>query len=510
MSDWTDGYVAEIDYTHGFYRELTPAHLRFCLLSRGLRAPEEDAGVSYCELGFGQGVTLNIVAATHPLASVWGTDFNPSHAAAARQLSLDGGTANTAFGDDSFEEFLAREDLPTFDFIVLHGIYSWISAENRAVIGRFLRRRLKVGGVVYISYNTLPGWAAIMPLRALMIDHAKAERAGMTERVDKALAFARTLAEGKAGYFTANPAVAPRLEKMATMSRNYLAHEYFNRDWTPLYHADVVRELTAAKLSFAASAHVTDLIDVVALSAPGREMLAAVNDPLFRETLRDYIVNQQFRRDIFTRGALRLTPLEQIEGLRAQRLALIVPRATIPEKATFPIGTTDLKPEIYGPFFDRLDKGPITLADLAAAEPALAPLPLATLHQAALVAISQGWVAPCPEAAGEGARRKATKRFNAAVLERARRSADLTVLASPVLGGGLGVDRIQQLFLLARAEKHPDPASFVWGILSSQGQRLVKEGKPLEDVDQNMAELRLRAQTFTDSFLPLYDRLGIV
>ena len=64
--------------------------------------------------------------------------------------------------DQAFAEFCARPDLPDFDFIGLHGIWSWISDENRAVIVDFIRRKLKVGGVLYISYNTQPGWAAIV------------------------------------------------------------------------------------------------------------------------------------------------------------------------------------------------------------------------------------------------------------------------------------------------------------------------------------------------------------
>jgi SAM-dependent methyltransferase len=64
--------------------------------------------------------------------------------------------------DESFAEFASR-DLPEFDYIGLHGIWSWISDENRAVIVDFIRRKLKVGGVLYISYNTLPGWAPLPP-----------------------------------------------------------------------------------------------------------------------------------------------------------------------------------------------------------------------------------------------------------------------------------------------------------------------------------------------------------
>ena len=60
MTYFTHGYIAEIDYTYGFYRELSPALLNYALLLRGYEPPSLDAGFRYCELGFGQGVVVVI------------------------------------------------------------------------------------------------------------------------------------------------------------------------------------------------------------------------------------------------------------------------------------------------------------------------------------------------------------------------------------------------------------------------------------------------------------------
>jgi hypothetical protein len=57
--------------------------------------------------------------------------------------------------DDAFVDFVNRPDLPDFDYIGVHGICSWISRDNRQVLVDFVRRKFKVGGVMYISYNTL-------------------------------------------------------------------------------------------------------------------------------------------------------------------------------------------------------------------------------------------------------------------------------------------------------------------------------------------------------------------
>ena len=211
---WSEGYVADVGYTYGYFRELAPSLMGLCLLAKGVEPPRRGK-LKYLELGFGQGVTLNIHAAANE-GEFWGTDFNPAHASGARELARASGADLHVF-DASFAELAARDDLPEFDIIALHGIWSWISAENRRVIVDIARRKLAAGGILYISYNTTPGWAPAMPLRHLMILHkdlATNESLGLLPRIDSALNFASRLEESKAGYFRANPALSERLKKL--------------------------------------------------------------------------------------------------------------------------------------------------------------------------------------------------------------------------------------------------------------------------------------------------------
>lgn len=506
MNAWTDGYVAEIDYTHGFYRELTPSFLAFCMLLAGVRPPSLSAPFAYCELGFGQGFSTNLIASATVDGDYWATDFNPSHAVGARRLAEAAGSSNVQFFDHSFAEFLDLET-PAFDFITLHGIYSWISPENRATIVDILHRKLKPGGVVYISYNCLPGWSAAMPMRQLMIEHAAGSTEAMTVRIDKAIEFAKQLGELKAGYFSNNPTVAPKLDRLQGMSRNYLAHEYFNRDWKPQYFAEVARELADAKLTFAASANPADHVDVINLTADAQKILSGIGDVMFRETVRDYFLNQQFRKDIFVKGAVRLVAQEQAELLMATRFALTVPRSAVPLTARFAVGDVTLQSETYGPILDILAAGPATLGALMA-DGSIGPLGFARVLQALTVLVAMGQVAPALPMEGDSARAASTAAFNRAVMERARFSGDLSSLASPVTGGGIGVPRFEQLFLLA-AERRVDPAEFAWQTLSAQGQRLVKEGKTLETAEDNLSELQTRAAAFSNHSRPLLEQLGI-
>ena len=129
MSDWTAGYVSELGYTYGYYEELNTKRVELCLLNKGLASPKITRAL---ELGFGQGISVNIHAAASDVEWM-GTDFNPSQANFASRVASEA-TTSCKLLDCSFEELLSSEDLSEFDYIGLHGIWSWVSDHNREII----------------------------------------------------------------------------------------------------------------------------------------------------------------------------------------------------------------------------------------------------------------------------------------------------------------------------------------------------------------------------------------
>lgn len=505
---WTDGYIAEITYTHGFYRELTPAMLRVAALARNQDAPDVASPLTYCELGCGQGFSTNLLAAANPHIRFYATDFNPTQVSGARDLAAAAGIGNVQFFDDSFEEFAQRDDLPSFDFICLHGIYSWISAANRAHIVEFIRRRLKIGGLVYISYNTLPGWASFMPIRRLLVDQASESGGPIVSRIDAALAFTDSLLQVNGRYTASQPGLKERVERLKTQPRAYLAHEYFNKDWTPFYFADVVAELEVAKLNWAASANLLDTQDVLSFSPEQQKFLGTIADPVRRESMRDYLISQQFRRDIFIKGPRTLAGVQQISRWREMRLALTTPAENVSLKVNLTGREVMLQETSYNPVLDILKKGPITVQDLLQ-YPTIASMNLSRLLQSVVILMGLGHVQPCLPAETDEQRRDATRRFNRAVAERARHSGDLNYLASPVTGGGITVDRIHQLFLLGHWDQAPNLPAFAWDALAAANQRLLKDGAALQTAEENLAELASRHERFLSRDFPIYRGLGI-
>jgi SAM-dependent methyltransferase len=514
LTHWTSGYVEGLDYTHGFYRGLTPTIMALAALSRGRKFGPDLGKLTYCELGCGQGFSANLLAAANPGMEIHANDFNPAHVVGARNLAAEAGLKNAHFYEHDFAALADEPALPVegFDIIALHGIYSWVSAEARGQVVEFIRKKLKPGGFVYISYNTLPGWAPVMPLRRMLVDHVNRTTGPIAPRIDDALKFAEGLMKAKAGYFLQNPNMASRLTSMMSMSRNYLAHEYFNRDWTPFHFEDVAGELSAAKLNHVGSINLLDHIDEVTLTDTQIALLHAETDPLRQEALRDVIVNEQFRSDIFAKGALPHSFRSAAGVWLGTRFALSMPREQVSMTAKGRRGNTELYEHIYKPILDAFANGPQTVRQLLGQPSVGSVVSWEQLTRALTVLVGTQCLQPCLPEKGEDERLVACQAFNRAVCRRAEESDDLQFLASPVTGGGVEFDRFEQLFLLAISEGQKDPASwpaFAWSILAPQGYRLLKDGKAIEGAEGNVAELTVRAERFSTSKLSVCASLKI-
>jgi len=510
MSDWTAGYVADIGYTYGYYAELHPLRARLALLNSALALP--NAGTA-CELGFGQGMSANIHAAASNV-QWWGTDFNPAQAGFAQELAQASGAGAQLF-DQSFEEFCNRSDLPDFDYIGLHGIWSWISDDNRRIIVDFIRRKLKVGGVVYASYNTMPGWAQMVPMRHLLTRHADmlgASGEGIVRRIDGALDFAVEMLRLDPLFARSHPQVLQRIEKMKEQNRHYLAHEYFNRDWHPMHFLEMADWLEPAKLGYACSAHYLDHVDAINLSNEQQAFLKSVPDSMLREAVRDFMSNSQFRRDYWVKGARTTSPVDRIEALRAMKVVLLVPRADVVLKVAGHRGEANLNADVYAPLLDALsDHKRMTIGELEKVAQKH-NLNLPQLMQSLMVLVGKGDVAAVQDDKLIAHAKPQCDRLNRHLINRSRGTADINYLASPVTGGGVTVSRFQQLFMLAMQQGQKTPqewAASAWQLLKAQGQRLLREGKPLDKEEENLAELQREAEKFQQR-LPILRALQVI
>jgi hypothetical protein len=510
MSDWTSGYIADIGYTFGYYAELQPLRMKLPFAASGLASPDVK---NACELGYGQGLSTNIHAAASG-TQWWGTDFNPAQAGFAQELARASGAPAHLF-DQSFEEFCSRTDLPDFDFIALHGIWSWISDANREVIADFVRRKLKVGGVLYISYNTLPGWAPMVPLRHLLTRHADVlgvSGEGIGRRIDGALDFADALLKLAPGYTRAAPGAVDRLQGLRKHGHHYLAHEYFNRDWHPMHFLEMADWLAGAKLGFACSAHYADLVEGLNLTGDQQAFLRNVPDPLFREAVRDFMVNAQFRRDYWVKGVRTLNAIDRIERLRALRVLLVISPDKFVPKVNGAQGESNFNPEVCQPVLEALADHKVTSIGDIEARLCKRNMTLPQILQSLVILASKSDIVTVQDDAIAAKARPVCERLNMHLMERARGSEDIPFLASPLTGGSVMLPRAEQMFLLCMkqgAKTAPDIAARVWEWLKLQGHSLQHDGRAVASDAEAVAHLQPDVDRFLKLRMPLLRALLI-
>lgn len=512
MNDWTSGYVADVDYTYGYYDVLNPMRCQLGLMNAGICSPKIETA---CELGFGQGISVNVHAAASEI-EWFGTDFNPSQAAFAQDLA--GICDNKAkLYDQSFEEFCNRTDLPDFDYISLHGIWSWISDANRGTLVEFLRRKLKAGGLVYIGYNTLPGWASFAPLRSLMVQHAEtigSKGQGISSRIDNSIGFAKALMDTNPKYKLQNPGVENQLEKMVGRDRQYLAHEFFNRDWHPVHFSGMAQWLASAKLDYAVSADLLDYINLVNFTEQQQALINGIPDKVLRESTKDFVTNKGFRRDCWVKGLRKQSGIEKNEALRKARVLLTTPMADISLKIETSQGEASLNQEIYLPILEQLaNHKPQSIGELADTVMAgEGRFDLGSTVEATMVLASLGHLYPVQSEDISRRVKIKTDKLNEHLINRARSSGDILYLSSPVIGGGFPVTRINQLFL-SRVMQGENTASILakntCEHLMSQGERMLKDGKTMETKEENLEELAIQAEEFVTKRLPILNALGM-
>ncbi|MDE1148703.1 MAG: class I SAM-dependent methyltransferase [Azospirillaceae bacterium] len=433
------GYVSGITYPRRYYQELNPAAISYAALQSGYRAPRLDRPFRYLDLGCGHGYSPLLFASLFPQGHFMGVDFNPMHIGSAGSLRRAAGLTNAEFIAATFQDLVAIEDGPSLDcdFIVLHGVMSWVSETVRRDIAALVRRRLKPGGIVYASYNCHPGWAAKLPLRTLMVDAYAVTTGTVEERVKKVLAFLRQLLDSKALYMELNPVVRQQIETLETLDPGYVAHEYLNQYWRAFHHKEIVAFMERLGIGYLGSATAADNVPLLAVPDQPAALMAVMPNALLRENVRDVALNRQFRRDLYGRDLKPLAVPDLVAAHQATRYALGRPRTDCPLLVKRSFGDVTLHEGVFAPLLDRLAAGPATFRELAAVPP-LDGWEVADQIQALQVLVGADYARPIVAGAEVPADSDAVRRFNQAALVTARGVGQPeTALAVPALSGAM-------------------------------------------------------------------------
>lgn len=505
--DWSEGYVTDIGYTRGYYRELSAAQQAFVLSATGHEPIDLQAPFVKVELGCGYGVSLLMEAAVYPHAKFYGVDFNPDHITWAKRIAALAGLENIQFLETSFADLLTSP-IPEADFVGLHGVWSWISEENREAIQRYLDRRLKSGGVVMVSYNALPGWTANRALRELMMRKFRSTIGPTSDRIQQALNFAVEMRGLGALIFKQYPSLSESLDSLLKLSKHYLAHEYFNQDWHLFYHHEVAQALAESRLAFLCSGKPIENFDNLNFPQSALTVIEQVAAGE-RETLKDLFLNRMFRFDLYGRGVEKIGVLGSTDHLLNSGYILIDNPAKLAEgRVKTILGSIKLKRELFGPILDRLAVGSAAGRDFVVRVGAK-PMRPAEIAETLTLLMEVNMISPVMPEEKLDLRTTRTRRLNDALFTRTRKGEEIGFQISPITGLGHTVQSYYQFFAAAEKER-ADPILYAWNVLKNMNRRMQRDGVVCEGEEANLAELRRRFQEYHDDVKPRLATLRIV
>jgi SAM-dependent methyltransferase len=470
----------DILYPSGFYSYQIPVMLDYVAAINGVAPPvAPGANFTYLDLGCGDGFTIILLAAIYPECRFIGVDFNPGHIAVGTALAAAGGISNVRFIAGGFEDW--RDfDLPQCDYIAMHGVYAWISEAARTALIALIADRLGPAGLLYVSYNANPGWAAVAPLRQFFLDYTAGMTGDPVANVAATIRHLKELRDKGAGYFAENPAAGAVLEEMAGKDIRYVAHEIYSPHWSPLPFSAVARQMRGAGLGFAGSADLARNYPRPSVKASFLPLLLKTRDRERAELYRDYVSNIFFRRDVFARAAE--APRPPVSALlQSFRFGSKVPFVELTRAIPLPDGELPLVEEPFESLRRALAERSHTIAALRA-EPRFASRNAEELSQALELLVLGNQVIPFKTESQTGVAPgewSVPLPLNRHLLREPVGTERYLLLISPVVGSAVPVMRNEAVPLLAIAEAGRDGAlDWSWDYVAARQSWLTAKGVP--------------------------------
>ena len=309
----TDSYD-ELPYRSVPHPDSHPTHL--AVLGRLLGIPAPDPyRCRVLELGCAAGGNLIPIAWYLPETECVGIERSARQAEDGNRLIGALGLANCRILAADLRDVGA--ELGRFDYVVAHGVFSWVPDEVRASVLGLCRDLLAPNGIAFLSFNTLPGWRLRGALRDMLLAHCRGVE-GTAARLEKAGELLRFLAAAQAD--ATDPAAAyvrQEVRYLLGAHPSYLYHEYLAATNEPLLFRDFATLVQAHGLQYLADATLATMFP--STLGPGAEQaLAAIDDQVELEQLIDFVRLRNFRRALLCHAEVevdREISLERVQAL---------------------------------------------------------------------------------------------------------------------------------------------------------------------------------------------------
>jgi methyltransferase-like protein/2-polyprenyl-3-methyl-5-hydroxy-6-metoxy-1,4-benzoquinol methylase len=347
----------EVPYASHPFAQTHPDRLAAIATMLGLDPPAVDR-CRVLELGCASGGNLIPMAEGLPNASFLGIDLSEKQVVQGQEQITSLRLTNLELRH--MDIATASADLGTFDYVICHGVFSWVARPVQEKILSLCEELLSPKGIAYISYNTLPGWRMRGTIRDMMLFHAGAISSPQ-QRVEQAVALLKFMAEAAVKQNTSyGNFLTSELELLRHTTESYVFHDHLEEHNDPLYFHQFVERAATHGLRYVGEAEVPTMVPDH-FSPEVSEVLNRLSpDQVRLEQYLDFLRNRTFRQTLLCRAT------EQPNyKVAAQRLTLLNVASPMRPVSATPRLERGVEEEFHGPDDLRIQSGePIVKAAL--------------------------------------------------------------------------------------------------------------------------------------------------
>ncbi len=288
----------EMPYESHPYAQTHPSRLAVVATLFGLKPPPVET-CRVLELGCAAGGNILAIAEAYPKSQWVGIDLSQRQVDDGLKLVDRIGLKNVSLRHASIMD--VDESYGEFDYIIAHGVFSWVPTDVRTKIFQICSERLAPNGIAYISYNTFPGWHMRGMIRDMMQFHAN-RFTDARQRVQQSRALLDFLATSVRQEGPYSSLLKTELESIRNQSDNYQYHEHLEQVNDPLYFHQFVSMAQENGLRYLGEARLPTMVTGNFGPDVQKTLKTLAADQIQTEQYMDFLRNRMFRETLLVKA----------------------------------------------------------------------------------------------------------------------------------------------------------------------------------------------------------------
>ena len=266
-------------------------------------SPAPAATARILEIGSSYGGNLMSQALFYPQATFTGIEIAPTQVSVGKTYIDQLGITNLDLLEGDVNE--SHDHLGTYDYIIAHGFYSWVDEDTKDNFLRLCKEHLAENGILYMSYNTYPGWHKMDSVRALLeFANKDIDTLNHREKVRHGKTVASKLGALMLEYDTVKNQQTSFLQSLRqTLQKQdcYVGHDHLEPVNTPVYFHQCMDHMAEHGFTYLCDCDLNLSVPTVYDETLRTQLqVLAPHDPLAREQYIDFMLNTAFRKSLFT------------------------------------------------------------------------------------------------------------------------------------------------------------------------------------------------------------------